>query len=309
MKVNRLFATLLLVIAATALAPETADAQRRVPSRRVAVARPRAIIVGRASPYYYNPWFRYPYGWYGAGAFGAGWYGAGAFGGWYGPGWSGGPFGYGQGGFYNRASVRIHVSPRTAEVFVDGYYAGQVDQFDGTFQRLNIEPGEHEITVYADGYQTLRQRLYLQPTGNTVTIRQDLEPLQPGEVQDPRPAPTNAVQSRTPSQPPRQQRRSGATPPSNVVVPERDQDPPPPPDRQADASFGVLSVRVQPGGASVVIDGERWDGPDGDERLLVQLSVGSHRVEIRRNGYRSFERTLEVRAGDTETLNVSLTRE
>jgi len=40
------------------------------------------------------------------------------------------------------ASVRLDVSPRDAEVYVDGYYAGVVDDFDGILQRLRVEPGQ-----------------------------------------------------------------------------------------------------------------------------------------------------------------------
>ena len=45
------------------------------------------------------------------------------------------------------ASVQFDVTPRQAEVFIDGYYAGIVDDFDGMFQRLRVEPGQHEITA------------------------------------------------------------------------------------------------------------------------------------------------------------------
>jgi hypothetical protein len=46
---------------------------------------------------------------------------------------------YGYYGFDPDASLRIEVTPRDAEVYVDGYYAGTVDDFDGTFQRLHID--------------------------------------------------------------------------------------------------------------------------------------------------------------------------
>ena len=78
----------------------------------------------------------------------------------------------------------------TAEaVYVDGYFAGKVDEFDGKLQRLHVEPGEHEIVVYLDGYRSLRQRLYLSPN-STRTIDGRLEPLREGDVQEPPPQPT-----------------------------------------------------------------------------------------------------------------------
>ena len=31
---------------------------------------------------------------------------------------------------------------------------GRVDEFDGVFQRLRLEPGPHRIEISADGYET-----------------------------------------------------------------------------------------------------------------------------------------------------------
>jgi hypothetical protein len=50
-------------------------------------------------------------------------------------------------------SVRLKGTPKDAGVFVDGYYAGTIEDFDGTFQRLHVEPGSHVIEIRADGYE------------------------------------------------------------------------------------------------------------------------------------------------------------
>ena len=42
------------------------------------------------------------------------------------------------------AQIRCLVTPREASVYVDGFYAGIVDDFDGLFQRLPVTPGGHE---------------------------------------------------------------------------------------------------------------------------------------------------------------------
>ena len=52
------------------------------------------------------------------------------------------PYGYGY-GYYARADLRTQVTPREAEVYVDGYLTGTVDDFDGMFQRLRVPLGEH----------------------------------------------------------------------------------------------------------------------------------------------------------------------
>ena len=49
--------------------------------------------------------------------------------------------------------MRIQDAPEDAQVFVDGYYAGNVDDFDGPFQRLDLAPGPHEIEIRIPGQQ------------------------------------------------------------------------------------------------------------------------------------------------------------
>ena len=132
----------------------------------------RVVVVGGyypyASPFWFgDPWYGYQYPWRPYGPYG--------------------PYGYYG---FPEASVRLEVTPRDAEVYVDGYYAGTVDDFDGAFQRLRVEPGEHEIEVYREGFRPFRQKVYLTPD-NTFRIRQALQPLAPGEQPEPRPQPLN----------------------------------------------------------------------------------------------------------------------
>ena len=38
----------------------------------------------------------------------------------------------------------------------------------------------------------------------------------------------------------------------------------------------------------------------------MQLTEGSHRIDVRKEGYRAYTSTVRVHAGETTTLNVSL---
>jgi len=58
-------------------------------------------------------------------------------------------------------SVRLKVKPRDAQVFVDGYYVGVVDEFDGNFQSLKLAEGPHRIEVRGDGLQPLEFNVYV----------------------------------------------------------------------------------------------------------------------------------------------------
>lgn len=121
--------------------------------------------------FFWDPWWGYgsPYGGYGYGA-GYG-YGRGyGYGGGYGYGVYSGPAYQVYGG------LRLKVKPREAEVFVDGYYAGTVDDFDGAFQQLNLDVGPHRIEVRLAGYEPVSFEIRTQP-GEKITYKGELKPV------------------------------------------------------------------------------------------------------------------------------------
>jgi hypothetical protein len=198
-------------------------------------------------------------------------------------------FGFPPGIYHGDSAValRLQVTPRDASVYVDGYAAGVVDDYDGVFQRLRLVPGPHEIVIYHPNYRTLRQTIYYNP-GSTHTIRHTLEPLIAGETPEPQPMPrAMPVYPGVPGQP--------GVP--TVVAPGRGAE---------GARVGTLVVRVQPGDATVLVDGEPWRGPQTQDRLVIQLAEGSHSVRIEKPGYQAFAVDVDVRAGETTSFNVSL---
>ena len=203
---------------------------------------------------------------------------------WYWP-----PYAYGYYGSY-ASEVRVMATPREAEVYVDGYLVGTVDDFDGWSQRLRLQPGEHEIELFLDGYRSVRQKMLLRP-GETYKIRAALERAEPGDTPATRPTPASDARDATagPAGPPmaRELRRS-------------------PVRRDAARGFGTLAIRVHPADAVILVDGERWDRPDGEARLALELAAGSHDVEVRRDGHRTYRTAIEVKPGEVTTVNVSL---
>ena len=97
-----------------------------------------------------------------------------------------GPYPYRYAGA--ESNLRLTITPKQATVYVDGYFAGHVDDYDGVFQRLHVQPGPHEILVYLKGYHGLREKLYLSPNA-TRKISGKLEPLAAGEPDEPLPTP------------------------------------------------------------------------------------------------------------------------
>jgi len=183
--------------------------------------------------------------------------------------------------------MRLQVKPRDAIVFVDGYYAGIVDDFDGTFQRLHVDAGQHRIQLFLPGHRLYTQDLYLQP-GNTFTVRHAMESLAAGEPEPERP-----------TGPPRPLTSPGATPSS--PAPPAVSAPP------ASGSYGTLTIRVQPDDGLVLIDGERWSG--SNEPTEVQLVPGAHTVEVRKTGFRGYLTEVTVKGGETTRLNIALAPE
>jgi PEGA domain len=244
------------------------------------------VGVGIGYPGYFYPWFYpwypYPYGVYGP-------YTPYGFYAPYGP---YGPYGfYGYGRFDDfTAELRLEVTPREAEVFVDGYSAGTVDDFDGTFQRLRMRPGAHEITIYLSGYHAVHDKRYFRP-GSNEKIRLAMTPLAPGETADTRPEPSAPPADRQSGPPPRRYE-----PPSERA-----------PEAQP-ARFGTLSLRVVPADAELLVDDARWPTVTGDERTLIRLAEGRHRIEIQKEGYTRYVEEILIRRDQTMTLNVSLVR-
>ncbi len=209
-------------------------------------------------------------------------------------------------------ALRLQISPRDAEVFIDGYLMGLVDDFDGTFQRLHLEAGEHTLEVYRAGYRIGRQKIFIGPHA-TLRVKYTLPKLGAGDAPEPRPA-ARQVAARGDGPRDRHFPMEGAGPrdprndPARRPPMERPRDHGDRGPRDHETGYGTLAVHVQPSDAEVLVDGERWD-VDRDGRLQLQLASGRHHVEVRRRGSRPFTQDIDVPPGDVTPLNVSLVAE
>lgn len=191
MRYFKSFAGIGLVAAALMALPATADAQSRgrshgVPRGSVRAPRPpRVVTVVPYRNHYYRVYrpgvhfglsYGYPgyYAPYAYAPFGYGAYGYGAYG--YGPYAYGPAYGAYRGRPYG--AVRIDVPQRDGEVYVDGYFLGIVDEFDGALQHANLEAGPHRVEVRAPGFETIAFDVNIEP-GRTITYRSFMQPLQP----------------------------------------------------------------------------------------------------------------------------------
>jgi PEGA domain len=69
--------------------------------------------------------------------------------------------------------VQLDIDPRRAQVYVDGAYAGLVEEFSGYFQHLELPAGPHDIAVVAPGYEPISLHVIVSP-GATLTQRATL---------------------------------------------------------------------------------------------------------------------------------------
>ncbi len=99
-------------------------------------------------------------------------------------------WGYGQAPYYGyygggyaadhpalyQGSLRLKIKPRDAEVYVDGYYVGVIDSFDGVFQRLRLEEGPHRIEIRHPEFREIVREVLI-VAGETVTWEERMQPL------------------------------------------------------------------------------------------------------------------------------------
>lgn len=243
-------------------------------------------------PYYYSGYQPY-YGYYGYWGFSPWYYGSSWDSGW-GYSYSSGPhryYGYPRSRYGysddDMGSVRVLVEPEETKVYLDGYYAGVADDFDGVFQRLHVAPGRHEITLKLQGYQTHRVKVYV-PRDDTLKIRHHMLRGAETEITE-----ENMVR-------PGDEERAQ---PTERYSQRRDRDD----DEDAEndeEDTGTVSLNVEPRDASVYVDGA-FQGA-GREARRLELAAGHHRIEIVRPGYRTAERDVEVKSGRSEDLEIHL---
>ena len=125
---------------------------------------------------YFNPWFA-GYG-FGLGYFYDPW--GYSFYSPYDSGYGSSSYGYGRSRYdrYGRTGavgqLRLKVKPAEGQVYVDGYFVGEVDSFDGLTQRLSIEAGAHRVEIRAPGYEPVSFDVMVSP-GETVTYKGEMK--------------------------------------------------------------------------------------------------------------------------------------
>jgi hypothetical protein len=224
--------------------------------------------------------------WVGVGGF----YGWGPYWGWAAPywGWGPGPYYYGVPGSYaplgyammsGMGALDLNVKPKEAEVWVDGKHVGEARDLDGDPSYLWLKQGSHHIVLYEAGFRSFDEDIDVQ----VGMIRELKVRLEKGESQPPARAATGVRPEPAPPE--------GAEPRAEVGEPGR-------------GPGGDVKLRVEPRDATVYVDGQYR----GSARELpgLRLAAGHHRIEVVRPGFRPLEKELDVEAGQTIDLDLSM---
>jgi hypothetical protein len=254
------------------------------------------------SYYYGSPFYRSRY-------YGYGYYGSPYYGGWgmgYSPYYYSGYYGYSPyyyGGRADRAgAVRVLVEPNETRVYVDGYYAGVADDFDGIFQRLNLAPGRHDISLRLDGYRTQNFKLYV-PYDHTIKIHHTMTPGSPTDVSEETLGRPEDVADAGRGGRYRYDDDDGDGDEDGFDADDREEDELG--RGNARGEVGTLRLTVEPSDASVYVDGAFR----GTGRLRsLRLPAGHHRIEVVRPGYRTLEREVDVPPGREVEVRFDLER-
>ena len=226
---------------------------------------------GHGHGYYHGGWYGYPYYGYGYGwpywgwGVSVGWgYPYYPYGGYY-P-YAGGPV-YG-GEYVGNAWIETDVTPKRASVRLDGEDVGFAKDWNGVWDRLPIEPGEHVVEFALEGYQTLQFRLDARSGGVYRLSRE----LQKGQGTDPRSA-TEA-----------------------------------PPQRAAPSAGGYLRLSIEPADAAVYLDGVFVGRASelGRRQAGRPLAAGEHELEVVRPGFLPDRRTIVVEPDGVGEVRIEL---
>lgn len=255
------------------------------------------------SNYYYDPYYYswgYPGSRYGLYGYGYGYYDYGYFyGDYYGYYPSHRSYRYRSG---NIAQVRTLVEPSKARVYVDGYYAGIVDDFDGLLQRLNVSPGRHEITFRLEGYRSHTFSIYAN-RDQTLKLRYDMVKGS-GESRDSIGEEDRRLDRDDSDRDDMDRDRARDSARESDRSREVDAEKPyVPPAREE--GRGEVVLEIEPGDASVYVDGEFYGKAAQLTRL--ELPTGRHRIEVVRPGYKTEETEVNV-LGEATRVVVKLSR-
>ncbi len=181
--------------------------------------------------------------------------------------------------------IDTDVSPKKAEVYLDGVYVGIADNFDGFPRHLSTEPGAHVITFKAEGHRTTTRKIRI-PRGAIVKL--DFRMIEGVGEDDSTLAGDLEVEA------------APATPDDTTDLEWEETEGP-----------GFVRLMVSPAGASVYLDGEFYAPASTLMGLHGKLRIesGAHFIEVVNPGYVPARKEFELAPGDRLSMTIVLEKE
>ncbi|MBP1929028.1 hypothetical protein J2741_001575 [Methanolinea mesophila] len=189
-------------------------------------------------------------------------------------------------------SLSVFSTPTNAAVMVDNVFVGRTPLI-----RSGITAGTHKVEVDKDGYHSYEVQVTVQ-SGSTTTVIANLVPETPATTPIttvPTTSPTTTIPTTSPTTEP--------TTTATTTVPTTTPTTVTPTTTTTVTPTGTLQVFSTPTNASVRVDNVFV----GKTPLFLNgVAAGTHKVEVDKEGYHSYETQVTVQAGSTTTLIATL---
>jgi hypothetical protein len=224
----------------------------------------------------------------------------------------------------NIAWLRLNVEPGSAEVYLDGQYAGRAEEFAGGKKLLPVSPADHTLRFVADGCESAVVDLRINPL-QTLDVTQHLRALprpsgQPTSANPPPAVPDESNQINPPVRQPYSYSSPGSRGALTQERPTAAQRgavvaaPPSQTKQSSQRSYGqefgriIVTFGNETTRASVYVDG-RLIGerdPAEPEFMINGVPPGKHRVIVQMPGHEDFQREVTVASNQSVTVEAAL---
>jgi hypothetical protein len=181
-------------------------------------------------------------------------------------------------------TLRVETTVEEAIVLVNGRRIGRTDS-SGRIRASELEMGSHKVIVHKEGYAQVSQQVTLDKSTPNRTIWLPLLPPAAASTSSSDSLIAGSGSLTAPTGAPRSD--SAATPPRKEAG---------------------LVVDTGVPDATVFVNDSTRGTTDANGLLALQISPGTHQVEVRKDGYKPTRTTTELDAGTQNTLAVSPTR-
>ncbi|MEM9290339.1 MAG: PEGA domain-containing protein [Acidobacteriota bacterium] len=213
-------------------------------------------------------------------------------------------------------ALDLDVSPEEAAIFINGQQVGIADNFDGFPQYLWLKEDTYDLVIYLPGYETIARQVSIYP-GLVIDVE---DQMVPGTAIPPEELASTSTENRDERLRRNDERRATVDAERRAREDEwrerareyrrRHQggDGNNPSALDARSAPGRLELDIQPGDASVYLDGRFLGSADELQGLSGDLLVdaGEHEIEVVHPDYETAAQSFEAEAGELQALKLHL---